>query len=120
MASASLAALFLGVGAAAAQEEGGAALFKKACSICHAAEKNAAPRQGPNLLLVFGRKAGSYPGFAYSAGFLAASKTVVWNEASLDQWLADPRAMMPGSVMLYKQPNAERRAALIKYLKTLK
>jgi cytochrome c len=105
---------------AAADKLDGADLFKRACATCHASERNAAPRQGPNLFGIYGRRAGSAAGFPYSPGFQAGSKGVVWNATSLDRWLADPQAMMPGVVMPYKQSRSERRAAVIEYLKTLK
>jgi cytochrome c len=105
---------------AAADKLDGAGVFKRACATCHASQKDAAPRQGPNLFGVYGRRAGTSVGFSYSPGFQAGSKGVVWNATSLDQWLANPQAMMPGVLMLYKQPTPERRAAVIEYLKTLK
>jgi len=105
---------------AAADKLDGAELFRRACAACHASEKNAPPRQGPNLFGVYGRMAGTAAGFSYSAGFLAGSRGIVWNAASLDRWLVNPQAMMPGVVMPYKQPKPERRAAVIEYLKTLK
>ena len=50
----------------AVAEEPGETLFKKNCAICHTLEagKN---KIGPSLAGVVGRKAGSVPGFAYSA-----------------------------------------------------
>ena len=120
LAKGALIAIGLGAAAAAAAELDGAALFKSACATCHAAQRNAGHRQGPNLFGVYGRKAGAYPGFAYSPPFRAAARGLAWNEATLDRWLTDSQAMIPGAAMPYKQPDATRRAALINYLKTLK
>ena len=109
-----------GGGAALAETPDGAELFRKACAVCHAAEKGAGPRQGPNLFGVYGRKAGVADGFTYSAGFRAGAKDITWDDATLDRWLTDPQAMMPDVMMFYKQPDPDRRAAVIAYLKTLK
>ena len=43
----------------------------------------------------------------------------VWDDARLDAYLANPQAMVPGSIMAYRQPKAETRAAIIAYLKEL-
>jgi len=105
--------------AAADDAADGAALVKKACTTCHALVTPSAPRQGPNLVGVFGRKACSAAEFKYSPGFLAGCKDVVWDEASLDRWLTNPQGMFPGAVMLYKQANADKRRAIIAFLKKL-
>jgi cytochrome c len=113
--------VFLGtIGPAFADTPDGAALFRKACTTCHASEKNAAPRQGPNLFGVVGRKAGTAAGYSYSPGFRAGAKDITWDRDTLDRWLTDPQTMIPGAVMLYKQPDPDRRAAVIQYLTTLK
>ena len=56
-------------------------------------------------------------GFHYSTGF--AKVDFVWDDARLDAWLANPQAMIPGTVMAYRQPKPETRAAIIAYLKEL-
>ncbi|MCP4620537.1 MAG: cytochrome C, partial [Bradyrhizobium sp.] len=61
--------------------------------------------------------AGKADGFRYSAGFAQADFT--WDDARLDAWLTNPQAVIPGSVMAYRQPKAEARAAIIAYLKEL-
>jgi cytochrome c len=43
---------------------------------------------------VFGRKAGSVPGYDYSAALKAWN--IVWNETALDKWLTDPRRLTVG------------------------
>ena len=93
----------------------GATLFVNQCGTCHTVEHGAAARQGPNLAGVVGRKAGSLPGFTYSAGFAKADFT--WDAARLDTWLSNPQAMIPGAVMLYKQPDPATRKAIIDWLK---
>jgi cytochrome c len=83
-----------------------------------ATDLNAGPRQGPNLFGVVGRQAGGAAGFKYSAAFIAGSGGIVWDEGTLDRWLADPQSIIPGAVMLYKQADPDRRRLVIEYLKT--
>lgn len=92
-----------------------ATLFANQCGTCHIAQKSNEVRQGPNLFGVYGRHAGTYPGFKYSAGFAKADW--VWDEAHLDRWLTNPQAMIPGAVMLYHQDDPAVRHTIIGYLK---
>ncbi len=88
------------------------------CMACHAVEpgRNGV---GPSLAGVFGRKAGSSPGFTYSAALKASGK--VWDEATLDTFLTSPMTAVPGTHMTYMgQSDPAKRKALIDYLKTLK
>jgi cytochrome c2 len=99
----------------AVAEEPGETLFKKNCAICHTLEagKN---KIGPSLAGVVGRKAGSVPGFAYSAANKNSGD--VWDAQTLDTYLADPRKFMPGTKMVFAGlKNPEDRKALIEYLK---
>ena len=91
-----------------------AGLFKTQCGTCHVLNPADGPRQGPPLAGVVGRKPGSAPGFAYSENYAKAD--FVWDAAHLDQYLANPQAVIPGSVMGYRQANAETRATIIAYL----
>ena len=70
---------------------------------------------GPAHRGVYGRKAGTAPGYAYSDA-LKSSK-LVWDEASLDRWLSDPEKVAPGQRMGINVPDAKDRADLIAYLK---
>jgi cytochrome c len=94
----------------------GADLFAGQCAACHAIDKAAGPRMGPNLAGVYGRKAGSAPGFHYTAGFGKADFT--WDEPHLQAWLTNPQAVISGTIMIYHQPDAVLRTAIIGYLKT--
>lgn len=96
----------------------GEELFKRQCSTCHTVKAADPQRQGPTLAGVFGRKAGSVAGFHYSSGFAQADWS--WDEARLDPWLTNPQAVVPGSIMAYRQAKPEVRAAIIGYLKDLK
>jgi cytochrome c len=95
----------------------GQALFATNCAACHSAAKGGGDGQGPNLYDVYGRKAGSEAGFAYSTGF--AKTNFVWDAPHLDQWLTKPTSLIPGSYMMYQQPDPQIRADIIAYLKTL-
>src|SRR5208282_3013168 len=98
-----------------APEEVGKDLFGRRCSGCHATDLN---KEGPRLRGVYGRQAGSLPGFGYSE---ALKKTgVIWNDASLDRWLSDPDAMAPDTDMAFRLADAEERRAVIAYLKILR
>jgi cytochrome c len=83
------------------------------CQACHAL---ATDRVGPHHCGLFGRLAGTVPDFAYSPA-LKNSK-IVWNDKTLDRFLAGPLKMVPGSTMTYDGvPDAQERADLIAYLK---
>jgi cytochrome c len=101
-----------------AAKPSGAELFAQQCAICHSLSPADAPRQGPALAGIYGRKAGSVAGFNYSPGYGEAD--FVWDEAHLDSYLTDPQAVIPGAVMLYKQKNADVRKAIIAFLKEQK
>jgi cytochrome c len=96
----------------------GADLFKQQCATCHSLNASDPPRQGPLLAGVYGRKPGSAASFHYSSGYDKAD--FVWDEPHLDRYLSDPQAVIPGSMMLYKQKNADTRKAIIAFLKEQK
>jgi cytochrome c len=95
----------------------GATLFKQQCATCHTTDLSEPIRQGPSLFQIVGRRAGKVDGFSYSSGFTKAD--FVWDDAKLDAWLTNPQAVIPGSVMAYRQSKAETRATIIAYLKEL-
>ncbi len=70
---------------------------------------------GPAHRGVFGRVAGTAPGYKYSAA-LKGSK-ITWNAATLDKWLTGPQKLVKGSKMYLVVANADERAAIIAYLK---
>lgn len=99
----------------AAHAEGDAAAGEKAfapCKACHAFGKNGA---GPDLKGVVGRKAGSHEGFNYSDALKNSGLT--WDEASLKEWLADPKKKVPGNKMMYAGVKDEKKVGdIIAYL----
>lgn len=87
------------------------------CRSCHSTEagKNGI---GPSLHGVVGHKAASVAGFNYSPALKGSG--IVWDRASLDEWLSGPIKMVPGTRMVIALPNAEARKSVIDYLETLK
>lgn len=92
----------------------GATLFTRQCGTCHSRVPGEV-RQGPNLAGVYGRPAGSLPGYQYSPGF--ADAHWAWDDDHLDPYLANPQAVIKGGVMGYRQRDPAIRAAIIAYLK---
>jgi cytochrome c len=90
----------------------GAALFEKRCTGCHSLTTN---RKGPILHGVYGRITGSVSAFPYSAALKDAH--VEWNDQSLDKWLADPDAFLPGNNMDFLVARPQERKDLIAYFK---
>ena len=90
------------------------------CKACHSAEATGKDAVGPNLFKAYGSKAATRrTKFAYSPA-LKASK-LVWNDATLDQWLTDPAKKVPGTKMAFIGfPRKAMRDNVIAYLKTLK
>ena len=99
-----------------ADAERGAKAYQAYCSSCHVAEKGAGARMAPNLWGVVGRKAAATP-FGYSPA-MRASK-VVWTRAVLDPYLTDPRAVVPGTSMMMRVKDAQKRQDILDYLETL-
>lgn len=89
----------------------GEAIYSR-CAACHAL---AYDRTGPRHCGLFGRRAGTVPGFDYSDA-MKRSK-IVWNERTLDRFLANPLAAVPGTSMGYAGvTDPQERADLIAYL----
>jgi cytochrome c len=88
----------------------GAAVYQ-VCMGCHSIDEDDV---GPHHRGVVGRIAGSVPGFGYSPAL--KDSHVVWDPATLDRWLTNPQAMVPGTRMFFAMPNARDRADVIAYL----
>ena len=90
----------------------GQAIYAR-CAACHSLTYN---RTGPKHCGLFGRRAGSLPDFQYSDAMKHSG--IVWNEKTLDQFLANPMKRVPGTAMGYAGiPDAKERHDLIAYLK---
>lgn len=102
---------------AEAQDPGeGERLFRARCASCHSLDAGQ-NRLGPNLQYIMGRTAGTLEGARYSPSLQASG--IVWDEESLDAYLANPRQAVPGTTMTVGVPNAAQRGAIIAYLSSL-
>ncbi len=112
--------VLVAAGARGADAQRGRALYQE-CKRCHQAGRGAQHRIGPHLNDVFGRRAGSLGDFLYSSAMKqAGAGGLVWTEATLDTFLANPRAMVPHSRMSYAGMAATGdRADLLAWLRTL-
>jgi cytochrome c len=90
----------------------GKALFEKRCVGCHALTAN---HEGPRLQGVFGRAAGSIADYAYSPSLKKAN--ITWDETTLDKWLTDPDAFVPGNNMDFLVSKTQEREDLIAFLR---
>lgn len=92
----------------------GAGLYSDKCGGCHSITDNGA---GPRHADLFGRRAGTQPGFEYSRAL--KKSRIVWDEALLDQWLSDPNRLVPGNKMVVQLASDPKdRADIIAYLRS--
>ncbi len=95
--------------------EKGAKLYKR-CKACHTLDDGGRHRVGPNLWNIYGAKAGSKEGFAYSKAM--SQSEIIWDESSIDGYIAKPRDFMPGNRMSFVGiKRQEDRDAIQLYLK---
>lgn len=88
-------------------------LFQQRCGACHQVE-TARNGVGPHLQGVIGRAAGSVSGYGYSPALRAAGLS--WDATTLDTYLANPSAMLPGTRMTQRFANEGERRAIIGFL----
>lgn len=104
--------------AAADEVAAGKAAFKK-CVLCHVTEAGKSNKAGPSLFGVVGRKSAALQDYNYSEAMEKFDRT--WDEATLDEYLADPRGAVPGTKMIYPGiKDKKEREEIIAYLETLK
>ena len=111
------------LGASPAQAAGdpvrGQRAFQK-CYSCHSVDPTESNLPGPNLHRVLGRRAGTLPGFEFSPALVKAGREagIVWTEESLDRFLSDAEAYVPGINMAFPGlRDAGERADVIAYIK---
>jgi len=102
------------IGAGAADPDRGKEIFERRCTGCHAIDRE---KEGPRLGGVYGRAAGTIATFTYSDA--VKNSHVTWDAGSLDKWLTDPSAFIPGNDMAFRLVNSDERAAIIAYLMQL-
>ncbi len=108
--------LFVSPALAEGDPVAGAKVFKK-CMACHAViGKN---KVGPALNGVVGGPVGSVEGFKYSKVMKAAGESgMIWDEATLANYLANPRKAMKGNKMSFVGLRKEKEQAdVIAYIK---
>jgi cytochrome c2/cytochrome b561 len=78
-----------------------AAKTYKWCGFCHTFTKNGRAKAGPNLHAIFGQGAAGVPNFAYSSALAGKRKAgLVWDDKTLDAFLAAPDQYVPGTSMI--------------------
>ncbi len=91
-------------------------LLSFACRPCHGLAPGDESPMGPHLYGLFGRPAGTSEGFDYSPALRDSG--IVWTAETLDAWLAQPEAFLPGNEMAFAGfRSADDRRALIAYLR---
>ncbi len=111
---AALAAASLGAAAAAARPAGDPLRGKtvyQVCMGCHSLDEDDV---GPRHRGVVGRTAGTVPDYAYSPAL--RNSRIVWDADTLDRWLTNPQALVPGAKMFFALSNPQDRADVIAYL----
>jgi cytochrome c len=118
-----LAALLAVPGAYASDAEGDAANGKEVflasgCPACHGVTQEDNSKVGPNLVGVVGRQAGTTPSLLGPSENLK-KYGVTWSAETLDEFLADPNAKVPGTAMIGILTDPQQRADVIAFLSTL-
>jgi cytochrome c len=101
---------------AAEGDAGAGAKAFRLCAACHSLRPDV-NMSGPSLAGIWGRRAGSLPSFSrYSAALAGAD--IVWNEQTLDAWLANPAGFIPHNLMTIRGiADPKARADLIALLR---
>ena len=89
------------------------------CPACHGVTKEDNAKVGPNLVGVVGRKAGTTQSLLGPSDNLK-KYGVIWSAATLDEFLVNPSAKVPGTAMAGILTDPRQRADVIAYLSTLK
>ncbi len=100
----------------AAEMGNGERQFTRKCSICHTLTPDGAHRAGPTLWGVFGRRAGSVEGYAYSETLKTIG--ITWSAETINRLFDDgPDHYTPGSKMpMQRIAKATDRQDLIEFL----
>ncbi len=103
---------------ATADTAAGEQVARRSCLSCHTFTRGGMLRVGPNLWDIVGAPKARTEGFGYSPALARAGG--VWSEGELDRFLSDPHGVIPGNSMAFEGlRNAEQRADLIGYMRTL-
>ena len=85
-------------GAMAADVAAGETVFNQKCKVCHQIGEGAKNFVGPVLNGLIGRKTGSVADYSYSDA--NKDSGITWDEATLNVYLANPKAKIPGTKMI--------------------
>jgi cytochrome c len=108
--------IVLSPGSALAQDIGKGATIFKQCAACHKIGPGAMNGIGPELNGLEGRHSGSVPSYSYSDA--NKNSGIVWDEATFEQYIKDPKAKIPGTKMVFAGIKNEQAAKdLWAYLK---
>ena len=89
--------------------------FMRKCSSCHDHQRDGGHGKGPHLWNLMGRRAGSIPGFEFSAAMRGSEHT--WDINTLNYYLTDTERAVPGRIMDFRGIRRDKvRARLIAYL----
>jgi cytochrome c len=113
-------AVIVGFATQASAQSGDAAkgqrVFNQQCRACHTLEKGGAQAIGPNLHGVFGRKAGTAEGFAFSEAMVKSG--IVWDDKTMAEYNRDPKGKVPGTKMVFNGVKQQGQLNdLVAYLK---
>lgn len=91
--------------------------FRRKCSVCHTLNPDDENRAGPTLHGLFGRRAGSLPGYPYSDALLDSD--IIWNSETIGRLFDHgPDVVTPGTKMpIQRIKRVQDRESLIAYLK---
>jgi cytochrome c len=89
------------------------------CPTCHSVIKDDELKVGPNLVGVVGRKAGTTKSLMGPSEGLK-KYGVIWSVETLNEFLTNPNAKVPGTAMIGILPDPQQRADVIAFLATLK
>lgn len=86
------------------------------CRSCHTLTEGGSNMTGPNLYGLFNHKAGQHADYKFSEALAASGLT--WDAATIDKWIENPRALVPGTKMAFAgMKDPKDRIDLIGYLK---
>lgn len=113
-----IAGLVLGFETQAAGDPARGSKVFQACMACHSVTPGE-HMTGPSLAHIWNSKAGTIDDFLrYSDAMKKAD--VMWNDANLDKWLANPQRLLPGTSMSFAGIREENvRQDVIAYLKSV-
>lgn len=102
-------------GASAADLAAGEKVFNQKCKVCHQIGEGAKNFVGPELNGLIGRKTGAVADYSYSDA--NKNSGITWDEAKLNEYFANPKAVIPGTKMIFSGlPKESDRDDLVAYL----